>query len=230
MKNINALAFVLGCLVLGGCAIFATKLNKSFDRTVSVRGLCEREVKADKVIWPLAYKIGGDSLPAVYAKASAMNEQITRFLLAAGIKEDELSVASPKVEDNRAVSYSSGATFNYLITSVVTVCTGDVDKVLELQGRVGELIEAGIPVGTASSWEYPISFSFNGLNDIKPEMIEEATASAREAAQKFAKDSNSRLGKIRTASQGQFSIEDRDSNTPYYKKVRVVTSVVYYLN
>ena len=73
-------------------------------------------------------------------------------------------------------------------------------------------------------------FSYNGLNDIKPEMIEEATANAREAAQKFAKDSDSRLGKIKTATQGQFTITDRDSNTPYIKNVRVVTNVVYYLN
>ena len=74
-----------------------------------------------------------------------------------------------------------------------------------------------------------MEFQYEGLNDIKPQMIEEATRNAREAAEKFAKDSDSRLGKIRTANQGTFTIENRDSNTPYIKKVRVVTSVTYYL-
>ena len=82
----------------------------------------------------------------------------------------------------------------------------------------------------SNAWDHQTEYSFNGLNDIKPAMIEEATVNAREAAEKFAKDSNSKLGKIRQASQGQFSISDRDINTPYIKNVRVVTNVVYYLN
>lgn len=81
----------------------------------------------------------------------------------------------------------------------------------------------------SNSWENPVEFKYEGLNDIKPQMIEEATKNAREAALKFAKDSDSRLGKIKTANQGTFSIENRDSNTPHIKKVRVVTSVTYYL-
>ena len=87
-----------------------------------------------------------------------------------------------------------------------------------------ELLKQGIVTG-GGSWENPVEFKYEGLNDIKPEMIEEATRNAREAAQKFAKDSDSRLGKIKTANQGTFTIEDRDSNTPYIKKVRVVTTV-----
>ena len=75
----------------------------------------------------------------------------------------------------------------------------------------------------------PMRFKFEGLNEIKPGMIEEATKNAREVGEKFAKDSGSRLGKIKTANQGTFSITDRDSNTPEIKKVRVVTSVTYYL-
>jgi hypothetical protein len=81
----------------------------------------------------------------------------------------------------------------------------------------------------ATNIVYNVSYEFTGLNDIKPEMIEEATKNAREVAEKFATDSNSKLGKIRNASQGQFSISDRDANTPYIKKVRVVTTVNYYL-
>ena len=82
----------------------------------------------------------------------------------------------------------------------------------------------------ATGWEYKTEYSFTKLNDIKPEMIEEATKNAREAAEKFAQDSDSKLGKIKKASQGQFSISDRDSNTPYIKSVRVVSSIDYFLN
>ena len=74
-----------------------------------------------------------------------------------------------------------------------------------------------------------MSYEFTGLNDIKPQMIEDATKNARAAAEKFAKDSDSKLGKIKSASQGQFTIANRDENTPYIKSVRVVTTVTYYL-
>lgn len=223
-------SFIAGCLILGLCAVWATKANRSFERTVAVKGLCERQVKADKVIWPLAYKFGGNSLTEMYSRANSMNDKIVKFLTAAGVSQDEISVNPPKIEDNRAVSYNNNATYNYLITSVVTVYSENIDLIIELQNRIGELISQGVPVGTADSWSNPTVFSYNGLNDIKPEMIEEATANARAAAQKFAKDCDSRLGKIKTATQGQFTITDRDSNTPYIKNVRVVTSVEYYLN
>lgn len=232
MKNfrIISIAFVAGCLVLGLCMVWAARAGKSFDRTVSVKGLCEKQVKADKAIWPLSFKIGGNDLTGLYSQANEMNRKVIAFLVKAGIPEGEISVKTPNIDDNRATSYNSNASFHYVINSVVTVCTDNVDLVLELQTKVGELIAQGVPVGTGNSWENQTIFSFNGLNDIKPEMIEEATKNARVAAEKFAKDSGSRLGKIKTASQGQFSIEDRDSNTPYIKNVRVVSSVVYYLS
>ncbi len=233
MKNceiFKSVAFIAGCLVLGLCLVWAVKANKSFDRTVSVRGLCEKEVKADKVIWPLTFKMGGNVLADLYSQTNQMNEKIIAFLKDAGIKEEEISVGTPDIDDNLATTYRNEARYNYLITSVVTVCSENVDLVLEVQGRTGDLISMGVPVGTGNSWESRTVFSFNGLNDIKPAMIEEATENARAAAEKFAADSKSRLGKIKTASQGQFTITDRDSNTPYIKNVRVVTSVVYYLS
>ena len=110
----------------------------------------------------------------------------------------------------------------------MSVCTENVDAVLALMPRQSELLKKGI-IGSGNSWENQVEFKFEGLNAIKPEMIEDATKNAREAAEKFAKDSDSRLGKIKTANQGTFTISDRDSNTPYIKKVRVVSSVTYYL-
>ena len=103
-----------------------------------------------------------------------------------------------------------------------------MDLVRDLMTRQVELLRKGVAI-TGCDYRYNAEFSFNGLNSIKPEMIEEATKNAREAAEKFAMDSDSKLGKIKNASQGLFSIYDRDSNTPYIKKVRVVTSVNYFL-
>ena len=103
-----------------------------------------------------------------------------------------------------------------------------MDAVLALMSRQAELLKKGVITG-GNNWENPVEFKYEGLNAIKPQMIEEATKNAREAAEKFAKDSDSRLGKIKTANQGTFTIENRDSNTPYIKKIRVVTSVTYYL-
>ena len=111
---------------------------------------------------------------------------------------------------------------------MITACTRKIDKVLTLMSKQSELLKKGVVTG-GNTWDNPVQFKYEGLNEIKPEMIEEATKNAREVADKFAKDSGSKLGKIKTASQGTFTIEDRDSNTPEIKKIRVVTSVTYYL-
>lgn len=151
------------------------------------------------------------------------------FLDSGGIKTDEISVAVPDISDKYANEYGSNdRAYRYIATSVLTVCTSDVDAVLDLMSRQAELLKKGVITG-GNNWENPVEFKYEGLNAIKPQMIEEATKNAREAAEKFAKDSDSRLGKIKTANQGTFTIENRDSNTPYIKKIRVVTSVTYYL-
>ena len=203
--------------------------NRSFDRTVNVKGLCEREVKADKVIWPIAYKVMSDDLQSIYGQTEKGNEIIVEYLKSGGINEDEMTVSVPQISDNLANEYgSTGRAYRYIAKNVVTVYTDKVDQVLALMSRQSELLKKGI-VTQGESWENPVEFKYEGLNEIKPEMIEDATKNARQAAQKFAKDSESELGKIKTANQGTFTIGDRDSNTPYIKKVRVVTSVTYYL-
>lgn len=202
---------------------------KSYDRTVDVKGLCEREVMADKVIWPLTYKVGGNDLASVLAETETNNKLIVDFLVSGGIPEDQITIAAPEISDKYASEYGNNdRVYRYLSTSVITVCTDMVDAVLTLQSRQAELMKKGITF-VADNWENSTQFKFEALNDIKPEMIEEATANARAAAKKFAQDSDSRLGKIKTAAQGTFSIENRDSNTPQVKKVRVVTYVTYYI-
>ena len=220
------------CLMVGlivGAVLLssAIKAARADDRVVSVKGLCEREVKADNVISPFAYKEGGDDLQQLYKVIERKNAIIINFLKAAGISEGEISVAAPKVLDTRTEWSGSQNRYTYIVTSVVTVCTDKVDTIIGLQSQQGELLQQGI--ATASGWEFPTVYSFTKLNEIKPAMIETATKNARETAEKFAADSDSKLGKIKRATQGQFSITDRDSNTPYMKNVRVVTSVDYYL-
>ena len=107
--------------------------------------------------------------------------------------------------------------------------TPDVERVRTTGRRLVDLGKAGI-VLTQNEWQHRPQYLFNGLNDIKPAMIEEATRNARLAAQKFADDSGSRLGKIRSARQGQFSVSDRDSNNPHLKRVRVVSTIRYFLS
>ena len=139
-------------------------------------------------------------------------------------------MAVPVISDKYAQEYGNNdRPYRYLSTNVITVCTENVDTAMALMKRQTDLLKKGIVVGSENNWSNPVEFKFEGLNAIKPEMIEEATRNAREVGEKFAKDSGSRLGKIKTANQGTFSITDRDSNTPNIKKVRVVTSVTYYL-
>lgn len=207
----------------------AIRVLNAASRNVSVRGLCEREVMADKVIWPLQYSIAGDDLTALYKQMEANDAAIRRFLNNGGIENGEITTSAPNVSDVFTQEYGgNNRRFRYVIKSTTTVSTGKVDKVLELMGHQSDLLRSGITL--ESGWDSRPTFSFESLNDIKPEMIEEATKNARASAQKFADDSGSRLGKIRNANQGYFTIEDRDSNTPQIKKVRVVTNVNYSLS
>ncbi len=218
-----------GLIILGAMFPKAVREFRSFDRTVNVKGLCEREVKADKVIWPISYKVVANDVQSIYDMTDSGNAKILEFLKLGGIPESEISVSVPQISDKYANEYGSNdRTYRYIATNVVTVCTDKVDSVLALMNRQSELLRKGVVV-VGSNWENPVEFRYEALNALKPEMVEEATKNAREVAQKFASDSGSRLGKIKTASQGVFSIENRDSNTPYIKKVRVVTSVAYYL-
>jgi len=228
-KFYSGLFIMIGLIVMGLMIPKAVGEFRSFDRTVNVKGLCEREVKADRVIWPIVYKVMADDIQTIYSQTDDNNEAILEFLKSGGVSADEISVSTPVVSDKYANEYGGNdRAYRYIATNIITVYTDEVDKVLALMASQSELLKRGI-VTAANSWENPVEFKFEALNEIKPEMIEEATKNAREAAEKFAKDSDSRLGKIKTANQGTFTISNRDSNTPYIKNVRVVTSVSYYL-
>ncbi len=223
------LAIMTGLIVLGiMIPVAVTKVSDS-QRVVHVKGLCEREVPADKVIWPVKFKVVGNDLSQVFAEIERKNAAVLRFLEEGGIERQDITVGTPAISDKFAQEYGSNdRAFRYVASSTLIVCTHAVDKVLERMSQQSDLLRSGI--APESDWDCHPDFSFEGLNGIKPEMIQEATENAREAALKFATDSRSRLGKIKTATQGTFSISDRDSNTPSIKTVRVVTNVSYFLS
>lgn len=229
-KFYAGLSVMIGLIVMGIMIPVAVNKYMSYTRTVDVKGLCEKEVKADKVIWPIVYKVMGDDLNSVYTQVDAKNKKVLDFLKKGGIEESEISVSAPNISDKFANEYGNDRMYRYVCKSVITVRTGDVDKVIALMKGQAELIKDGIVINASENWENPTEFKFEGLNELKPSMVEEATKNARETAEKFAKDSDSELGKIKRASQGSFSIENRDSNTPHIKRVRVVSSITYYLS
>lgn len=215
---------VLGLALKGGIDRFTDR-----DRVVTVRGLCEKEVQANKVTWPIVTKEMGNDLASIYAKIQNSNKIIVDFLKANGLTDNEIAINPPSVYDQMADRYnSSDVRFRYQVTNVVVVTSEKVEQVRELINKQTELMRQGIAV-VAGDYNYNTTYEYTTLNSVKPEMIAEATANAREAAIKFASDSDSKLGKIKTASQGQFSISDRDSYTPNIKTIRVVTYITYYL-
>lgn len=233
MKNfrVEAVILAVGTLLLGLCIYWGLSAFAAKDRVVSVRGLAEKEVAADHVIWPIIYKTTGNDLQALYDDINSANERISQFLTSNGLTKDDFSVGAPEIEDLRADRYAtreSASRDRYNVKTVITVATGKVEAARSLIPRMGELLKQGIAI-SAGEYGEQVRYEFTNLNKIKPGMIEEATRNARQAALKFAEDSESKLGKIKNAYQGVFSIEDRDAYTPHIKSVRVVTSVDFYL-
>ena len=229
-KIISAIIIAAGIVVMGFALRSGIVTFKDMDRRVTVKGLSEREVKADKVTWPLVYKELGNDPAAMYQLLVYKNRQVVAFLKSAGIKDEDISVNPPVITDRQADNYGNEImNYRYKAKSVITVTSSDVDKVRSLMRRQSELMKQGIALVSEEYSNTTVSYEFTGLNKIKPEMIEEATKNARATAQKFADGSESSLGGILSAQQGQFSIEDRDSNTPYIKRLRVVNTIEYSL-
>ena len=235
-KSKHAEAFILGAAILLGLAVLgyfvsniAVSLKRS-ERSVTVKGLSEREIPANIAIWPIKFSEASNDLNDLSVIMENKTSIVTDFLKANGFSSDDISMSAPNISDKLAQRYvePNKIKFRYVATVTMTVFTGNVDLVRKTMRKLVDLGKKGIAV-EGQDYGAKTEFLFTRLNDIKPEMIEEATKNAREVAEKFAKDSNSVLGKIKHGRQGQFSIVNRDSNTPYIKKVRVVSTVEYYL-
>ena len=225
-KNmIQGVSIVLASFVLGLMLVCAVRTLKSFDDTVKVRGLCEKEVPADRVVWRIRYSEKDNSLADLRSTVQRNNNIIVSKLREAGFKDDEIKVGNASYDDRYTYANNvSQITFRYQVDQTVTVFTKNLDLVRKLQQTLEtDLVNQNI---LANSWA---DYQYLGLNDIKPAMIAESLENARAAADEFAKNSHSKIGKMRTASQGYFEVEDLDENTPQVKKVRVVTTVEYYL-
>jgi hypothetical protein len=236
-QSIKTNSLILGtCIVLGLSSLGyllgdAAIRYKEYERIVTVKGLSEREFKADIVIWPIQFTVANNDLEDIYSSIDSSTQKIQLFLQEAGIASDEISYSSPGIIDKVAQQYGSQAPpgFRFAATQTVTVYSKSIDSVRSVMGKMSVLGRQGI-VFTENNYQSQTEYLFTRLNEVKPEMIEEATRKAREVAQKFASDSKSTLGKIKSASQGQFSISARDNNNPHIKRVRVVSTVAYYLS
>lgn len=223
--TIIAIAVVLlGLCLKSGIDNFTNK-----DRRVTVKGLSEIEVDADKVTWPILSRELGNNLPDLYVKIGRTQDAIKQFLMSNGIKEGEISINAPTVVDMNANQYSENRSpYRYNITSSMTVTSGNVKLVRSLIDRQGELLKEGIAI-INDQYDARVTYEYVSFAAMKPKMMEEAIKNAETTALQFAENSNSKLNKIISADQGQFSISDRDNYTPYIKKVRVVTTITYSL-
>ena len=236
-ENSKASALVLGVFIFLGLATLGYLLGnaaikfKEYERTVTVKGLSEREYEADIVIWPIEFTEASNNLGELYSSIERSTEKIRVFLEEAGISQEEITFSIPSITDKSAQQYGNQAKaeFRYTAMQTVTAYSKNIKSVRSVMGTLSELGKQGI-VFSGGNYQSTTEYLFTRLNEAKPGMIEEATRKAREVAEKFASDSKSTLGKIRKASQGQFSINARDKNNPHIKKVRVVSTVEYYLS
>jgi hypothetical protein len=225
--RISALILAAGIAAAGwfvGDALYAARAT---ERYVTVRGLAERELPANLVLWPVVFTVTAGELGALQQRADDGIAKVRAFL-ARDFPAEQVSVSAPRVQDREAQGVDRTRQLDrYTAEVTVTLRTDRIEAARRAIERTGELVKQGVAV--IRSYEYGTQYLYTELEKIKPEMIAEATRDARRAAEQFAEDSGSRVGAIRTAQQGLFSIEDRDPFSPELKRIRVVTTVAYYL-
>lgn len=228
-------ALIVGLSLVGGGLLVGQGLKafRSGDRFVTVKGSAEQIANADLVVWPLAHTVSGNDLSVLQRELEARTQTIRTFFKQAGFADDEISVAPASLEDRWAYAYGENrSTEQYRYSTTVTLRTSKVQKAMEALRRTGDLLAQGVVLGGNGGQDAAPSgpqFDFTQLNAIKPKLVAEATANARKSAEQFAKDSGSSIGGIRSANQGVVSIENRDAGSPHVKKIRVVTTVDYFL-
>ncbi len=225
---IAAALIAIGLIGSGWFAAEGMRKLRTADRYVTVKGSAEKIVDADLVVWPLSQTVGGNELGAVQAQLDANTRTIRDFLTSAGFKDDEIVVSPPRLEDRWAYSYGDNRPpERYRYSNTVTLRSNRVTAALAALRRSGDVVAKGVMLNTDDGGGP--DFDYTQLNEVKPALIAEATANARKSAEQFAKDSGARIGGIRNANQGVISIENRDAGSPQIKKIRVVTTVEYFL-
>lgn len=203
-RIVSAALLAVSIVILGFCVKWGIDDFANKDRKVSVKGLSEREVDADKVTWPILSKELGNNLPELYNRIAVTQGKIKKFLMSNGVKENEINVNAPVVIDLNADQYNTNQrAYRYNITSIVTVTSRNVKLVRSIIARQGELLKEGIAI-VDGGYENPVKYEFVSFNSMKPKMMEEAIANARKTAEQFAKTAK--------ASSTRLSLPARDSS------------------
>jgi len=226
-----AMAVLIGLAMVASSWIIAGGFGQIAkpDRTVTVRGLAEREVNADLAVWSLRFELGGNDTEAVHKDIQEKTAVIQAFLKKYGLDETDYTIRSPEITDTSLNLYATDKpAFRYFASETIFIRSSKIDKIKQASVQLIELTSQGIVL--AADYDTKPAYEFIGLNAIKPEMIGEATQNARSAASKFASDSGSSVGKIKNATQGYFSIDKAAPGLDDKKKIRVVTTVEYILN
>ncbi len=225
--GIIGLCFILGMSAFGWLIGHAARDYKRLDEFVTVKGLSEREVPANLVIWPLSFNLSDENLGKVQEKMKNSRDTVRKFLIASGFEDTEISNSPPSIREIRSNPTKEDPTPRpprYDASATVLLRSAKVAKVKAALENCDKLVEQGILLTSGDRAQ----FLFTGLNEIKPGMIQEANKNARFAAEKFAGDSGTKIGRIRHAIQGPFEIEDMDASSPDRKNIRVVTTVDFF--
>lgn len=236
-KLLPALALVVGIAIAGlgaGGFYYAAQNN---NRIVTVKGLYEKEVKANLAVWAIKFQTTGKTLATTQKELESNKNKIIAYLKDKGFSDAEILIGRVNTNDLMANPYRNDNDKGpqFIISQTISVRSGQVDAVEESLRKLGDLVSQGV-VFDNQEYGSPVSYLFTGLNDIKPEMLQGATENAKVAANEFAKNSGSKVGKIKRANQGVFSILPREQipgsseNEQIYKTVRVVSTLEYYLD
>ena len=228
-----SLALVLAALIAAGGFL----QSRRADRFVTVKGVAELEVEADLVVWPMAVSVTADDLAAAQTSLGRHLDQVRGYLAGFGLDSMAVVLQGTQVTDRIAERFGrlEPGQQRYVLSATLSVRSADLDAVEASYRDVGRLIGGGVPLSVPGGYgELRPTWVFTGLNEVKPAMIADATASAREAAEQFAIDSGSELGRIRRADQGVFQILSRTPGIPEsferFKQVRVVSTIQYFLD
>jgi hypothetical protein len=244
---IIVLAILAGLVLNGMFIVRALERFRREDRSISVKGFSEREVKADFAVWTIKTRITTNDIIAGSKDIEANKTKIIEFLLENGIKKDEIRQQNLSVNDKLARDYGNSdiGAYRYIIENSIQVRTSNVDTIQRVSKMTDKLLKAGVVISNSEEYNPSVQFLFTKLNDIKPEMLSEATKNARKAAMEFTKESKVKLGALKKANQGLFTIMDRDASNAaqsgeggyyasnvndVYKKVRVVVNIEYFVN
>lgn len=238
-------SIIVACILAVGLIVAGYLIGKSIerfrleDRSISVKGLAEKEVKSDLAIWQIQTKVTTNDMIEGSRHIEENKSKIIDFLKSNGFADDEIVVQNSKVTDKLARDYGSEniGVFRYIIENTIQVRTENVDIVNKVSKQTDKLLKMGVLITDSYN---TVQYLYTGLNSIKPQMLAEATQNAKKAAEEFTKESDVKLDKLRKAGQGLFSIVDRDYSimqatsggyydavNDLYKNVRVVVSVEY---